>query len=103
MEKTMRLPDYVEKNTKERAVETFEASRWTAAYWNERRNASEPRFFCGWYWYTKQDTNIINGPFKTRSAAIRDAYVRIVLRSNQMIDGETLVGSPRKVQKMKAA
>lgn len=94
----MRLPDHIEKDIKDHAIDTFEASRWTASYWNERRNAREPRFFCGWYWYAKHTANTINGPFKTRSAAIRDAYVRLVLRSNQMIDGDTLKDAPRKLK-----
>jgi hypothetical protein len=93
----MKLGRGIENQVTDIGVETFEASRVTTVWWNRHRSTREPRFFCGWYWYTKKDTTTINGPFKTRSAAIRDAYVRGVMRANQMIDGETLAASPRKL------
>ena len=92
----MRLPDSVLTELTKHKVEVFEASRITTSFWNERRGPKDPRFFCGWYWYTKHNTNAINGPFKTVSAAHRDAYVRIVLRVNTVLEEDSVMSAPKK-------
>jgi hypothetical protein len=65
-------------------VEIFEANRGTTQWWNERRARDEPRYFAGWYWVRKDKRNRVDseqyGPFKTQSAAIRDAFVKLQLR-----------------------
>lgn len=50
--------------------------RETSKWWNQRRRQDDTPIFCGWYWIKGQEEA---GPFKTRSAALRDAYYRFVL------------------------
>lgn len=50
--------------------------RDTAKWWNTRKRPDDTAIFCGWYWSRGGDEA---GPFRTRSAAIRDAYYRFVL------------------------
>lgn len=52
-----------------------EAARW----WNKRKRPGESAMFKGWYWTCGPREA---GPFPNRSAAIRDAYYRIVLRAD---------------------
>lgn len=52
--------------------------RETAKWWNAKRGEGEPMAFTGWYWVVGRQEA---GPFKTRSAAIRDAYYARCLRS----------------------
>lgn len=77
----MRLPKVVYENVKERGVEVFFADRWTCKWWNERRNSGELRFYGGWYWWVRGETGLAetmeNGPFKTESAAYRDAAEKL--------------------------
>jgi hypothetical protein len=94
----MRLSKIVLSDLTKIRVEVFEASRITTKFWNDRRGPKEPRFFCGWYWYTQRDPNAINGPFKTVSAAHRDAYVRLVMRVNTMIDAGNVSSAPMKAK-----
>lgn len=93
---TVRLPDTIIEELRKHKVEVFEASRITTSFWNERRGPKDPRFYGGWYWYTKSNTQTINGPFKTLSAAYRDAFVRVVLRSNAIIEEETVISAPKR-------
>lgn len=53
-------------------------TRDIAKFWNNSRNrkADEPAVFCGFYWINGSEEG---GPFKSRMAAYRDAYFRIVL------------------------
>lgn len=50
--------------------------REIATFWNKRKHGDDIRTFTGWYWVGRHRSN---GPFKTRSAAIRDAYYNLVL------------------------
>lgn len=50
--------------------------RATAKWWNSRKKPSDTATFTGFYWIKDNEEA---GPFKTRSAAIRDAYYRFVL------------------------
>lgn len=44
--------------------------------WNQQRNAKQPVMFAGWYWLNgKYDA----GPFKSKSAAIRDGWYRMII------------------------
>lgn len=80
----MRLPDAILEAVKSARVDVFEANRGTTQWWNERRSRDEPRYFAGWYWVRKDRRNKVDseqyGPFKTQSAAIRDAFVKLQLR-----------------------
>lgn len=48
-----------------------------AQWWNHRREPDEPITFSGHYWV---DGLKEAGPFKSKSAAIRDAYYTVVMR-----------------------
>lgn len=61
--------------------------RGTAKWWNDRRRPDDTVQFCGWYWVHGADEA---GPFRTRSAAVRDAYYRFVLRRELPAIGHTL-------------
>jgi hypothetical protein len=60
----------------QRSVRVFYLSRPIARYWNDRREAGQPGVFCGWYWCVASREA---GPFKSRSAAHRDAWYQVVL------------------------
>jgi hypothetical protein len=51
-------------------------TRAVAKRWNERRKEGDVCVFCGWYWSRGGEEA---GPFKTRSAAVADAYYRFHL------------------------
>jgi hypothetical protein len=57
-------------------VQVVYVGRDTARLWNTRRKADDTPTFCGWYWFRGHDEA---GPFRTMSAAYRDAYYRFVL------------------------
>jgi|SRR4051812_31368587 hypothetical protein len=65
----------VERTMKQ--VEIVYLSRDTAKWWNARRRPDDTATFCGWYWIHRREEM---GPFKSRSACIRDAYYRLVLQ-----------------------
>lgn len=92
----MRLSKNILDKLDKEKIDVFEARRDVTEFWNQRRGTTEPRFFCGWYWYTKRNPNDLNGPFKTNSAALRDAYVRVSLKLNSMIDAGSLQMIDRK-------
>lgn len=50
--------------------------RETAKWWNQRRKVDDTVQFCGWYWVRGSEEA---GPFRSRSACMRDAYYRFVL------------------------
>jgi hypothetical protein len=58
-------------------VEVVYLSRETSKWWNARRRPEDCATFCGYYWIRKREEM---GPFKSRSACVRDAYYRFVLQ-----------------------
>ena len=82
----MRLPAFALRSLSSRRVETFYANRGTVQFWNERRMKGELRYFCGWYWYAKDRKGRAEtqecGPFRTETAALRDAYQKLQLQPN---------------------
>jgi len=58
-------------------AKVFYVSGEAVRSWNERRALGEPRAFSGWYWARGAREN---GPFRSRSAAFRDAYYALVLK-----------------------
>lgn len=77
----MRLPDSVYDAVDQAGVQISYANAWMTSYWNRRRDKRlEPRFYCGWYWWRPTDPEDMQGPFRSRSAAYRDAYQRLQLR-----------------------
>lgn len=72
------LPHNVTDAVAQAGVRIAFARRWEIKFWNDRRKKGEPRFFGGWYWWDRNDT-ALNGPFRTQSACLRDAYTRLEL------------------------
>ncbi len=71
--------------------------RATSKWWNERRRADDTAAFCGWFWVNGKKEA---GPFKTRSAALRDAYYVFVLqREPPSIGHSMLPGFQRETSK----
>lgn len=59
----------------------------TAKWWNARRQADDTVQFCGWYWVRGREEM---GPFRSRSACIRDIYYRFVLKREMPAVGHGL-------------
>lgn len=81
----MRLPNSILYTVQKAGVEVFYADRHTTRVWNGLRMRGEPLRYGGWYWMRKQKGRITetdeDGPFRSESAAIRDAYVKLQLRA----------------------
>lgn len=79
----MRLPKGVYDAVNNRKIEVFYADREMARFWNERRLSGELRFYAGWYWYVEEHGRAVSnehGPYHSRSAAYRSAFVENGLR-----------------------
>jgi hypothetical protein len=80
----VRLPDSVLTTVKKAGVRVYYADRRQTKLWNGNRDRDEPAFFGGWYWHRVQGGRVVEtdeeGPFRTESAAVRDAYVKLQLR-----------------------
>lgn len=76
-------------------VEIVYLDRATTKWWNGRRtpNAGEPVAFCGFFWIRSE---LEGGPFRSRSAAIRDAYYRFVLKIAAPSTGAFADGAKRR-------
>lgn len=81
----MRLPDAVLDAVHKEGIEVYFAGRHTTRVWNGLRLQGEPLRYGGWYWMRKQKGRITetdeDGPFRSESAAIRDAFVKLQLRT----------------------
>ena len=81
----MRLSNAVLEAVRRGGVEVFFADRHTTRVWNGLRLQGEPLRYGGWYWIRRHKGRVVeadeDGPFRTESAAIRDAFVKLQLRS----------------------
>lgn len=73
-----RLKDAVVASTL-RVVDIVRVDGDAVRYWNARKRPGECAVVAGWYWTLGPREG---GPFPNRSAAIRDAYYRVVLRAD---------------------
>lgn len=84
MEASMRLADAFIETVKKAGVRVYFASRNTTKVWNGTRLEGEPLRYGGWYWMRSQRGRVTetdeDGPFRSESAAIRDAFVKLQLR-----------------------
>lgn len=71
------LPNSIFEDVEDAHVRVFYVSGRAAKLWAETRDKDEPRVFTGFYWAEGAREA---GPFKTRSAAIRDAWYRVVAK-----------------------
>ena len=80
----MRLSDEVLAAVETAGVQTYFADRNITKYWNDLREDGSPVQFGGWYWQQTIKGRVVStdeeGPFRSRSAAIRDAYMKLQLR-----------------------
>lgn len=81
----MRLPNSVLYAVQQAGVEVYYADRNTTKAWNSNKIRGEPVQFGGWYWHRVKKGRVVETdendvPFRTKSAAIRDAYVKLQLR-----------------------
>lgn len=81
----MKLPNAILKAVERDGIDVYFANRHTTKVWNGLRLRGEPLRYGGWYWTRKSKGRIvatdIDGPFKSESAAIRDAFVKLQLRA----------------------
>jgi hypothetical protein len=76
------LPKNVVGAVDKRKVKVFYANRSATKFWNESRNSGDLRFFGGWYWYTETNgkaTETEHGPYRSESAAYRNAFLELSL------------------------
>jgi hypothetical protein len=87
LEVQLRLPDALIAAVKKAGVRVYFAKRNTTKVWNQSRLAEEPLRYGGWYWMRTQRGRVTevdeDGPFRSESAAIRDAFVKMQLRLQQ--------------------
>lgn len=80
----MRLPDAFIEAVKKAGVEVYFADRRMTKTWNNVRLDGEPLLYGGWYWQREKRGRVVahdeDGPFRTESAAIRDAYVKLQIQ-----------------------
>lgn len=80
----MRLPDKVLEATKKAGIITYFADRRITKVWNSEKDNGEPVRYGGWYWYREVKRRVIStdeeGPFRSQSAALRDAYIKLQIR-----------------------
>lgn len=79
-------------------VRLVRVDREAAKWWNMRRKSDDTPVFCGWYWVRGHEEA---GPFGTRSAAIRDAYYRFVLKREVPAVGHRLAYPPSRNLKVR--
>lgn len=72
----MKLTEAIQNDLRRSRVHVSFANRETVKLWNSLRDHNEPPIFTGWYWL--QGTSE-GGPFRCESAAMRDAWYRVVL------------------------
>lgn len=80
----MRLPDSVIAACKKAGIKVFFADRKHIRYLNELRVSDEPNNYGGYYWHRVKAGKVVDtdqsGPFRSESAALRDAFMRLQLQ-----------------------
>jgi hypothetical protein len=74
-------------SVREARVRVYFADRRTTKVWNGSKRVGEPMHYGGWYWYREWGGRVVEtdeeGPFRSESAAIRDAYLKLQLRQKR--------------------
>jgi hypothetical protein len=80
----VRLATNFIESVRKAGVKVYFATRTTTKVWNGHRISGEPLRYGGWYWVRTQRGRVTevdeDGPFRSESSAIRDAYVKLQLR-----------------------
>lgn len=83
----MKLSHAVIEAARKHGVKVYYADRRITQFWNNGRDKGEPVMFGGWYWQRQTGGRVIetdeNGPFRSESAAIRDAWKTLQLRHSK--------------------
>lgn len=86
----MRLPDSIYDAVSKAGVRVYYADRHTTKVWNRSRDDGDPLRYGGWYWYKEWKGRVTetdeDGPFMSESAAIRDAYIKLQLKTRRPRD-----------------
>jgi hypothetical protein len=94
-EESVRLSNTLIETVKKSGVKVFFANRRTTTVWNSTRLAGEPLRYGGWYWMRSQRGKVVamdeDGPFRSQSAAIRDAFVKLQLRGTKALAAVSLL------------
>lgn len=96
----MRLPKDVYAAVDERKVDVFYADRRLCAMWNGNRRTDELRYYAGWYWAIQQHGRIEvgadgvadHGPYHSKSAAYKDAFLELSLRRQRKQPTQQVTG-----------
>lgn len=70
----MRLPDKVYADLRKNGVHVSFVDRNVVAWWNRWLGRHDLRHYGGWYWWREGSEDQPAGPFRSKSAAMRDAY-----------------------------
>lgn len=80
----VRLPNNYIQSVRKAGIQVYFAGRSTTKVWNSNRGEKEPLQYGGWYWMRTYKGRVIEmdqeGPFRSESAAIRDAFLKLQLR-----------------------
>lgn len=80
----MRLPKSVIIKLEKSGVKAYFANREITKTWNSERYTGEPIHYGGWYWHRTVKGRVVDsdeeGPFKSESAALRDAWRKLQIR-----------------------
>ena len=80
----MRLPSAHIQAVKKAGVKVYFAGRDITKIWNGDRGDEDLLMYGGWYWNRSKKGRVVqvdeDGPFRTESAAIRDAFIKLQLR-----------------------
>ena len=81
----MRLPDKVHDAARLAGVKVYYANRSTTKMWNSDKKKGDLTQYGGWYWYREWKGRVTDtdqdGPFRSENAAVRDAFMKLQLRS----------------------
>lgn len=101
----MRLPDRVYTEVEDANISVQFADGKLVAIWNEleRTNGEGRRIWhAGWYWFPAVASRSPYGPFRSMSAAYRDAHKHLPEQAPSPQKGDSVERKPRRVSPLRA-
>jgi hypothetical protein len=80
------MPNAIYDAVDNREIRVHFVGRVAARYWNDRRGPDDLRVYTGWYYYYESNgkaASIDHGPFRSKSAAYKEAFLKEGLRRAQ--------------------
>lgn len=81
------MPREVYELVKRAGVKVYFADRRTTKWWNGSKDDDDLTLYGGWYWYREHKGTVLetdqDGPYRSESAAYRDAFQKLQLRRNK--------------------